>query len=75
MNQYERANAGNLALVEPAYERTDARKRDIVNQAISVQESSNTVSALEYLKSHGISPHVIERVLLEPGRRRQPTLQ
>lgn len=75
MNQYECAGAGTLVLVEPAYQRTDARKRDIVNRAISVQQASNTVSALEYLKSHGIAPHVIERVLLEPGRRRQHTLQ
>ncbi|MGZ8289064.1 MAG: hypothetical protein ACXW2U_06095 [Telluria sp.] len=70
MSQYQGAGAVNLAMVEPPYERTDARKRDIVNRAISVQEASNTVSALEYLKSHGISPSVIERVLLEPGRRR-----
>ena len=69
MNQYQYAGA-NVALVEPPYERTDARRRDIVNHAISVQETSNTVAALEYLKSHGISSHVIERVLLEPSRRR-----
>lgn len=69
MNQYQYAGA-NVALVEPPYERTDARRRDIVNHAISVQEASNTVAALEYLKSHGISPKVIERVLLDPARRR-----
>lgn len=69
MNQYQYAGA-NVAFVEPPYERTDARRRDIVNHAISVQEASNTVAALEYLKSHGISPKVIERVLLEPSRRR-----
>lgn len=69
MNQYQYAGA-NVALVEPPYERTDARRRDIVNHAISVQEASNTVAALEYLKAHGISPQVIERVLLEPSRRR-----
>ncbi|RJG25863.1 hypothetical protein [Massilia cavernae] len=71
MTQYETAGAGNLAIVGPPYERTDARRRDIVNHAISVQQACNTVSALEYLKSHGIAPHVIERVLLEPGRRRR----
>lgn len=70
MNQYHRAGASSLAVVEPTYERSDARKRDIVNHAISVQEASNTVSALEYLKSHDIAPHVIQRVLLEPSRRR-----
>jgi hypothetical protein len=71
MNQYQYAGA-NVAVVEPTYERTDGRRRDIVNTAISVQEASNTVSALEYLKSHGIAPKVIERVLLEPARRRGP---
>ena len=68
MNQYQFAGA-NVAVIEPSYARTDARRRDIVNNAISVQEASNTVAALEYLKSQGIAPHVIERVLLEPARR------
>lgn len=52
------------------YQRQDLRRRDIVNHGISVQESSNTMSAIEYLKSHDIDPQVIERVLLEPHRRR-----
>ena len=52
------------------YQRQDMRRRDIVNHGISVQESSNTMSAIEYLKSHDIDPDVIERVLLEPQRRR-----
>ena len=53
------------------YQRQDVRRRDIVNHGISVQESSNTMSAIEYLKSHDIDPDVIERVLLEPHRRRR----
>ncbi len=69
MNQYQYA-AANVAVVEPSYKRTDIRGRDIVNHAISVQEVSNTVAALEFLKSHGIAAHIIERVLLEPSRRR-----
>lgn len=52
-------------------QRLDERRRDIVNHAISVQESSNTVSAIEYLKAHDIAADVIERVLLEPHRRRR----
>lgn len=51
-------------------ERSDLRRRDIINQGLSVQVSTNTVSALEYLKAHDIDPDVIERVLLEPQRRR-----
>jgi hypothetical protein len=63
--------AGNLALAEPHYQRLDLQRRDIVNHGISVQESSNTVAAIEYLKTHDIDPTVIERVLLEPQRRRR----
>ena len=62
--------SGGLAVVEADYQRIDLQRRDIVNHGISVQESSNTMSAIEYLKSHDIDPDVIERVLLEPHRRR-----
>lgn len=62
------------ALAAPAdYTRLDARRRDIVDHAISVQESSNTMSAIEYLKVHDIDAAVIARVLLEPSRRRTPS--
>ncbi|RSZ60539.1 hypothetical protein HF313_21350 [Massilia atriviolacea] len=57
-------------MADPAYQRQDLRQRDIVNHAISVQESSNTMAAIEYLKSRDIPPDVIARVLLEPQRRR-----
>ncbi|SHG67207.1 hypothetical protein [Massilia sp. CF038] len=71
MNRHE-TDHGGLALAQPDYQRIDVRRRDIVNHGISVQESSNTVSAIEYLKAHDIDPDVIERVLLEPHRRRVP---
>ncbi|WP_426101236.1 hypothetical protein [Massilia sp. TSP1-1-2] len=51
------------------YTRQDMRRRTIVNQAISMQESSNTVSAIEYLKANDIEAVVIARVLLEPMQR------
>lgn len=63
----------DTALAEPQRPRLDLARRDIVDHAISVQESSNTVAALEYLKAHDIDPRVIERVLLEPARRRRST--
>ena len=63
-----RGSAEGVAVAD--YQRQDMRRRDIVNHGISVQESSNTMSAIEYLKSHDIDPAVIERVLLEPHRRR-----
>ena len=72
MNQVNPANAGDSAVAEADYQRQDLRKRDIVNHGISVQESSNTVAAVEYLKSHDIDAGVIARVLLEPQRRRSP---
>jgi hypothetical protein len=70
MTQVPNPMAGNLALDEPNYQRRDLRCRDIVDHAISVQESTNTMSAFEYMKSHDISADVIERVLLDPDHRR-----
>jgi hypothetical protein len=70
MNPLPNGLADSPALDEPGYERRDLRCRDIVDHAIAVQESRNTMSAVEYLKSHDIASHVIERVLLEPERRR-----
>ena len=68
----QQTDHGGLALAQADYQRIDVRRRDIVNHGISVQESSNTMSAIEYLKAHDIDPDVIERVLLEPHRRRVP---
>jgi hypothetical protein len=75
MNQSNNSLASNFALDEPNYERRDVRCRDIVDHAISVQASRNTMSAFEYLKSHDISAEVIERVLLDPARRRTNSAQ
>jgi len=61
----DRADAGVVD-----YERQDEHRYHIVEHAIAVQENSNTVSAIEYLKAHDIAAHVIARVLLEPNRRR-----
>lgn len=54
----------------PAYERRDVRCRDIVDHAIDVLATSSTMSAVEYLMSHDIAAHIIERVVLDPSRRR-----
>ncbi|HJV00433.1 MAG TPA: hypothetical protein VJ752_07795 [Burkholderiaceae bacterium] len=51
--------------------RTDEHCRDVVDRGILVQASFNTVCAIEYLKSHNIQPHIIERVLLHPEQRRK----
>jgi hypothetical protein len=69
-HQHSRS-AGQMAAVA-SYERHDVRQRDIVDRGISVQQSCNTMSAVEFLMSHDIDAHVIARVLLEPGRRRGP---
>jgi len=53
-----------------AEERTDLHQRAIVDDGIAVQCSANTMSAVEYLRSRDIGRAVIERVLLEPARRR-----
>ena len=52
-------------------QRRDARSDDIVECGIAMQERYNTVCALEYLKSHNVGAHIIERVLLYPQLRRK----
>jgi hypothetical protein len=52
------------------YQRRDDDLRDIVDLGIALQQRSNTMSAVEYLRSQEVSNEVIERVLTEPGRRR-----
>lgn len=73
MTAHQYSGSGDQAVAVADYQRQDMRRRDIVNRGISVQESSNTMSAIEYLKSHDIDASVIERVLLEPHRRRNPS--
>ena len=53
-----------------AYQRRDIHQRDIVDLGIALQQRSNTMSAVEYLRSQDVGHDVIERVLTEPGRRR-----
>jgi hypothetical protein len=50
--------------------RHDEAQRNIVERGISMQQSSNTMSAVEFLKSRDVGAQVIARVLLEPERRR-----
>lgn len=50
--------------------RLDDTQRNIVDRGISMQQTSNTMSAVEYLKSRDVGAQVIARVLLEPDRRR-----
>ncbi|MBY0557082.1 MAG: hypothetical protein K2P77_07765 [Burkholderiaceae bacterium] len=42
-----------------------------VDRGILVQTSFNTMCAIEYMKSHNIPSHIIERVLLQPELRRK----
>jgi hypothetical protein len=67
----EQALTKRAALVSTMDEsRTDLRQRRIVDAGIAVQGSSNTMSAVEYLRTRNIGAKVIERVLLEPHLRR-----
>ena len=52
------------------YQRRDTHQKDIVDLGIALQQRSNTMSAVEYLRSQNVGNDVIERVLTEPGRRR-----
>lgn len=74
MNTFNKAVSAAPALSQSHHERRDARSRDIVDHAIAVQETANTMAAVEYLKSHDVAAHVIERVLLEPQHRRTAEL-
>jgi hypothetical protein len=70
MNQNRPMYPGDLAVAAPLDARLDQRQRAIVDHGILMQQRSNTMSAFEYLKSRDVDPRVIERVLLEPRRRR-----
>lgn len=68
MNQDTFDQADGEALV--SYQRRDTRQREVVDLGIALQQRSNTMSAVEYLRSQDVGHDVIERVLTEPGRRR-----
>lgn len=70
MNQNPHVFPDDLAIATPVDARLDLCQRDIVDHGILMQQSSNTMSAVEYLKSRDIDPRVIERVLLGPRHRR-----
>jgi hypothetical protein len=53
-----------------SYQRRNTHQRDVVDLGIALQQRSNTMSAVEYLRSQDVGHDVIERVLTEPGRRR-----
>lgn len=53
-----------------SYQRRNTRQRDIVDLGIALQQRSNTMTAVEYMRSQEVGHDVIERVLTEPGRRR-----
>jgi hypothetical protein len=53
-----------------SYQRRDVHQRDVVDLGIALQQRSNTMTAVEYLRSQDVGNDVIERVLTEPGRRR-----
>jgi len=67
-----RAQDINQRVAGSAELRQNASQRDVVARGIATQLDSGSVPAVEYLKTHGVRPHVIERVLLEPERRRAP---
>jgi hypothetical protein len=68
MNQVTPDQADGEELL--SYQRRDTRQRDIVDLGIALQQRSNTMSAVEYMRSQDVGHDVIERVLTEPGRRR-----
>jgi hypothetical protein len=70
------SNARLAVLPEPSHQQIDQQRTnqqccEVVDKGIMVQNSYNTVCAIEYLKSHNVAPQVIERVLLHPELRRK----
>ena len=65
-----RAQEINQCLAASSELRRNSRQRDIVSHSIATLRESGIMPAVEYLKSHGVRAQVIERVLLEPERRR-----
>ena len=51
--------------------RTNLVHSEIVDRALAMRQSAGTVCALEYLKAHSVTPHVIQRVLLHPQQTRR----
>lgn len=54
-------------------QRQDAQRSGIVDLGLALQSRDGTISAVEFLRSRGIDPGVIARVLGEPERRRPPS--
>jgi len=67
-----RAQEINQCLAASSELRRNTGQRDVVARGIATLRESGIVPAVEYLKSHGVRAQVIERVLLEPERRRAP---
>lgn len=69
-NAVEAVDFPGARAVQAGEARSDRRRRVIVDHAIALQGSSNTMSAFEYLRSRGIGAAIIERVLFDSLRRR-----
>lgn len=65
-----RAQEINQQVAASSELRRNISQRDIVARGIATLRDCGTMPAVEYLKSQGIRGGVIERVLLEPARRR-----
>jgi hypothetical protein len=72
MNQRPTAFSSDSGHSRPGagYTRHDERQRNIVDDGIEVQQSTNTMSAFEFLRARNVDPRIIERVLMEPDLRR-----
>jgi hypothetical protein len=55
--------------LHPKERRNNLRKRKIVEFGVLIGDM-NLISGVEYLQSHGVEAHIIERVLLESLSRR-----
>lgn len=64
------AQATDQSVASSAELRSNAHQCDVVAQGIAKLCEIGVMPAVEYLKSNGVRAQVIERVVLEPERRR-----
>lgn len=70
MNQVSSENKGDPAIADSHHGRLDERQRAIVDQGVRLQLHGNSIAAFEFLKGRDVDSRIIQRVLLDPQRRR-----
>lgn len=68
--QAPQSTSVTVAASQQLNRRLDAEREAQIDRAIAIQASSNTMCAVEYLKSHQFTAPVIMRILFQHDARR-----